>query len=358
MIDFESQLTGKKIFLTGHTGFTGAWTCFWLNTIGADVYGYSLPPSGEGNLFEELGLNSLVNGEYADIRDFSNLSKAMSSFRPDLVLHLAAQPLVSEGYKNPRETFEINCQGTANVLEALHALGTDSSALCITTDKVYRNDDLGRAFVETDQLGGKDPYSASKAAAEITIESYRKIFQSTADNVTNIAVARGGNIVGGGDWAANRLIPDLVRAYKGGSPLFLRNSNATRPWQHVLSLVTGYLNLLAGLLGDRAHEFNQAFNLGPHETALRVGEVIEQLLPYFESVEVENSRDLFSESQLLELDSSLAKEVFGWDQVWSQKETLSRTAIWYREFLDGNKSASELCRDDLETWRAALLSTG
>lgn len=348
-------MSGKKIFITGHTGFTGSWACLWLQAIGADVYGYSLKPTYRENLFEEAGIHRTVRGEFADIRDFSKLNKAMSNFKPDLVLHLAAQPIVSEGYRSPRETFEINSQGTANVLEAVKNLETTSSVLCITTDKVYRNDELGRAFVETDPLGGKDPYSASKTAAEITIESYRRIFDSSTEKITRIAVARGGNIIGGGDWAKDRLIPDLVSAYRTGSELTLRYPNSTRPWQHVLSLVTGYMQILAGLLGSRPDDFNRAFNLGPFEQAMTVSEVVNHVTSIFGNVVVQSGFQKFSESKLLELDSSLAKTIFGWDQIWGQKESIEKTANWYREFLVSGQPALDLCKSDLDSWRAAML---
>jgi CDP-glucose 4,6-dehydratase len=259
-----NSLKGKRVFVTGHTGFTGSWACIWLNQIGCEVFGYSLEPETTPNLFSEAEVGKLVNGKIADIRNFENLREAVVEFQPDLVLHLAAQPLVRRSYRIPRETFEVNAQGTANVLEAIRGVDSIKGVLCITTDKVYKNFETDRQYVETDELEGQDPYSASKAAAELIIASYRSSFGTAGTAFPVIAVARGGNIVGGGDWSEDRLIPDFVRAYDSNKELQIRFPSSTRPWQHVLSLVDGYLTILAGMLGPEPTKFDRAFNLGAH----------------------------------------------------------------------------------------------
>jgi CDP-glucose 4,6-dehydratase len=274
----HSQLKGKKVFITGHSGFTGSWACIWLELIGAEVFGYSLEPDTNPNLYTEAKIGNIVKGTFADVRDFETLNSEIEKFQPDLILHLAAQPLVRRSYKIPRETFEINAQGTANVLEAASRTASVMGVLCITTDKVYKNLELDYEYVESDELGGKDPYSASKAAAEQVIAGYRSTLRSQKILSPIISVARGGNIVGGGDWSEDRLVPDFIRAHTTGEQMSIRFPNSTRPWQHVISLVDGYLTILAGMLGGSASNFDQAFNLGPvDEKRLSVSEVLKLL---------------------------------------------------------------------------------
>jgi CDP-glucose 4,6-dehydratase len=234
-----------------------------LNQLGCEVFGYSLEPETTPNLFTEAKVGELVSGKIADIRDYETLREEIVKFQPDLVLHLAAQPLVRRSYRIPRETFEINAQGTANVLEATRGVKSIKGVLCITTDKVYKNLETDHKYVEADELGGLDPYSASKAAAELIIASYRSSFGVSGADLPVIAVARGGNIIGGGDWSEDRLIPDFIRAHEANHELEIRFPNSTRPWQHVISLVDGYLSILEGMGGPNAKDFDQAFNIGP-----------------------------------------------------------------------------------------------
>jgi CDP-glucose 4,6-dehydratase len=249
LTDFERALHGRRVFVTGHTGFTGSWACLWLQSIGAIVEGYSLPAETTPSLFGAAGLETLVRGTLADICDYPRLLSAMQVFRPDLVLHLAAQPLVRRSYREPLRTFEVNAQGTAHVLEAARTVGGVRGVVCVTTDKVYRNNEWPWAYRENDPLGGKDPYSASKASAEMVIQSYAASYPFSEGKGPAIATARGGNIVGGGDWSEDRLVPDFVRSVVNDAPLTLRYPEATRPWQHVLALVHGYLLLLGKLMG-------------------------------------------------------------------------------------------------------------
>jgi CDP-glucose 4,6-dehydratase len=352
-----NSLKGKRVFVTGHTGFTGSWACIWLNQIGCEVFGYSLEPETTPNLFSEAEVGKLVNGKIADIRNFENLREAVVEFQPDLVLHLAAQPLVRRSYRIPRETFEVNAQGTANVLEAIRGVDSIKGVLCITTDKVYKNFETDRQYVETDELEGQDPYSASKAAAELIIASYRSSFGTAGTAFPVIAVARGGNIVGGGDWSEDRLIPDFVRAYDSNKELQIRFPSSTRPWQHVLSLVDGYLTILAGMLGPEPTKFDRAFNLGPIEAeSYSVASVLELMSKHLSGVAIKEDKSELHEAGKLGLNSDLAVRTFGWNPSWNTTEVIEKTASWYKAFLSQDKKALQLCLDQIELWKRS--STG
>jgi len=350
----RSDLKGKRIFVTGHTGFTGSWASIWLNLIGAEVYGYSLKPETIPNLFAEAKVGSIVKGTFSDIRDFDKLKNAISDFQPDLILHLAAQPLVRRGYKIPRETFEINAQGTANVLEAARLTPSVKGVLCITTDKVYKNLEIDYGYVESDELGGKDPYSASKSAAELMVMGYRDSIRSQGHKSPIISVARGGNIVGGGDWSEDRLIPDYIRAFESGDQLLIRYPNSTRPWQHVLSLIEGYLQILSGMVSKSPQIFDRAFNLGPIESnQFSVADVLELMSKSLPGVEVVSEKAVLPEAGKLGLSSQLAKETFGWNPKWTTQEVLEKTAFWYSSFLADKKSAYDLCVTQIAEFSSA-----
>ena len=352
-----NSLKGKRVFVTGHTGFTGSWACIWLNQLGCEVFGYSLEPETTPNLFTEAEVAKFVNGKIADIRNFENLREAIVEFQPDLVLHLAAQPLVRRSYRIPRETFEVNAQGTANVLEAIRGVDSIKGVLCITTDKVYKNFETDRQYVETDELGGQDPYSASKAAAELIIASYRSSFETAGTVFPVIAVARGGNIVGGGDWSEDRLIPDYVRAYDSNREMEIRFPSSTRPWQHVLSLVDGYLTILAGMLGPEPTKFDRAFNLGPIEAeSFSVDSVLDLMSRYLSGVTIKKDTSELHEAGKLGLNSDLAVKTFGWSPSWDTTEVFEKTASWYKGFLSHDKKALQLCLDQIELWKQS--STG
>jgi CDP-glucose 4,6-dehydratase len=344
-----SILKDKRIFVTGHTGFTGSWLTLWLQSIGVEVFGYSLEPDTNPNLFTEAGLLGMVKGRIADIRDFSRLRSEIAGFSPDIVLHLAAQPLVRRGFRFPRETFEVNTLGTANLLEAVRNVESIKGVLCVTTDKVYKNREINRPYSESDELGGVDPYSASKAAAEFVISSYRESFRS--QGYPTLGVARGGNIIGGGDWSEDRLVPDYVRAFSSGAELKIRYPEATRPWQHVISLADGYLSIIAGMLGPKAKNFDRAFNLGPlGEESFSVSKVMELLSNHLPGVRIEKAQSEFHESKLLELDSSLAVETFGWKPKWDTRQSMEKTADWYKSYIAREGSAYELCVSQLDSW--------
>jgi CDP-glucose 4,6-dehydratase len=279
---FGSAYNGKRVLVTGHTGFKGAWLCEWLLGLGAEVTGLSLPPPTEPSLFAELGLARRLRHIVGDIQDLELLRKTVKETKPDFVFHLAAQPLVRESYKRARETFSVNAMGTLNLLEALRDYARPCAAVFITTDKCYENREWFHGYRETDALGGCDPYSASKAAAEIIIGSYRHSFFK--DHPVKIASARAGNVIGGGDWALDRIVPDCIRALQKKQPIPVRNRHATRPWQHVLEPLSGYLWLAANLavpklLQSDRPKLTSAFNFGPDRDANRtVKELVEEVL--------------------------------------------------------------------------------
>ena len=342
---------GKRVFVTGHTGFKGAWLCEWLLTLGAEIHGYALKPPTKPSLFNQLRLGRRIASHVlGDIRDAKLMSSAVKAVCPDFIFHLAAQPIVRYSYAHPVETFETNVMGTVNLLEACRKLAKPCAVVCITTDKVYENDDSGKAFSEGDPLGGSDPYSASKGACEIAIQSYRRSFFSYQDSPVRVASARAGNVIGGGDWAQDRLIPDAMRAFFGSRHLTIRNRKSTRPWQHVLEPLSGYLSLGAALVEDP--KFATSFNFGPDPKSVKtVGELVASLLPLFPDVEIEDFTDPDAphEAKLLTLDSSKAKRLLGWSGRWNFKRTIWETAEWYKGSYC-HDSAIDLCREQIESY--------
>lgn len=356
LLPFEAPLQGKRVFLTGHTGFTGSWASAWLLRLGAKVCGFSLAPETSPSLWHELGLTNAMQSIQGDICDRTALDQAISEFSPEVVLHLAAQPLVRRSYREPFETFNTNVMGTLNVLESARRLPALQAVVCVTTDKVYENKEWPWPYRENDSLGGKDPYSASKSAAEMVISSYQYAFQTADGRPLPVATARGGNIIGGGDWSEDRLIPDFVRAVIGNSSLTLRYPEATRPWQHVLALVQGYLMLAARLI-ESPQETARSWNLGPTDgRVLTVRSVLETLAATWTRPSLEYLDNPAKEAKLLALDSTLARDVLGWQPAWDVDETIRRTADWYREFYAGTASARDITEDQLRVWRETLLA--
>lgn len=354
LFNFERTLAGKRILVTGHTGFTGSWTCLWLREIGATVAGLALAPGQTPSLYNEAGIGSDVDSTFADICNFSDVHRAFERFAPDAVLHLAAQPLVRRSYREPISTFATNALGTAHVLEAARSVASVRAAVCVTTDKVYKNNEWPWPYRENDPLGGKDPYSASKAAAEMIIDSYRSSFSKTDGSGLAIATARGGNIIGGGDWSEDRLVPDFVRAVVGRSRLTLRYPGATRPWQHVLALVQGYLMLLAGLIEDPA-KFARSWNLGPQDVKdFTVHDVLEELANTWERPNIEYMSEPLPEARALALDSALARNLLGWTPAWDTRRVITETANWYREYYRSPTDAKQISLKQLAQWRADL----
>lgn len=354
-LPFEAALHGKKIFVTGTTGFTGGWAGMWLASIGATVQGYSLAPETTPSLYDALRLGRQFDTVIGDIRDYDKLSGAIASFAPDLILHLAAQPLVRKSYREPLSTFDINAQGTGNVLEAARHVKSVRGVVCVTTDKVYKNNEWEWPYRENDPLGGKDPYSASKAAAEMIIQSYAASYPFATGEGPAIAIARGGNIIGGGDWSEDRLIPDFVRAVIDGAPMTLRYPDATRPWQHVLALVHGYMMLMAGLISNEPQRYARAWNLGPQDPEQHsVRTVLEMMSAHWQRPALEFMDNPLPEAGALALDSSLARNQLGWVPAWETARVVEQTAAWYRDFYRDPAAAREITARQIDAWRADI----
>jgi CDP-glucose 4,6-dehydratase len=356
LLPFEKALVGRRILVTGHTGFTGGWVCRWLQHIGAVVTGFSLPPETEPSLFDVLGMAKDVPTVFGDIVDYPVLFAAVQDAEPELILHLAAQPLVRQSYLDPVRTFDVNVQGTVNLLDAARKTKSVRAVLCITTDKVYHNNEWLWPYRETDRLGGKDPYSASKAAAELVVQSFSSSFPAADGSGPAIATARGGNIIGGGDWSPDRLIPDFVRALTSDIPLTLRFPDAIRPWQHVLALAQGYLMLLAGLASNDPLFFARAWNLGPADgRRFSVRDVLELMCQHWgRRPELRYMDDPLPESRLLALDSTNARELLGWHPAWETERVVAETAKWYRQFYEDPAAASRMTLEQIESWRADI----
>jgi CDP-glucose 4,6-dehydratase len=350
---FESVLAEQRVLVTGHTGFTGGWLAHWLRAIGCQVTGLALPPNTEPNLFSCARIGEQLDSRFGDIRDFAIVKQAMEAARPSVVFHLAAQPLVSRGFLDPLETFATNVIGTAHVLEAARLQPGVKAVVCVTTDKVYADHDLKEGHREADRLGGRDPYAASKAAAELVAACYRDSMAERGNRML-VATARGGNIIGGGDWSRDRIVPDFMRAVVAGVPLTLRNPDAVRPWQHVLALVHGYLALASRLIeGDRACA--AAWNLGPRDgDAVPVQELVDQLGKAWKRPEIAYTKGSFPETNFLHLDSSKARSQLGWKPSLDFAAAITLTAEWYREFYARPSSAEQLTAVQIDQYRQQL----
>jgi len=343
---------GRRVLVTGHSGFKGAWLSFWLTRMGAIVGGVSLQPSTDPNLFSLLCLEPRVENNWLDIRDEQGVRGVFESFQPEIVLHLAAQALVRPSYSAPSETFSTNIIGTLHFLEAARKTASVRSVVAVTTDKVYQNHEKGLAFEESDPLGGHDPYSASKAGAEMVISSYRKSFFESAG--IGLASARAGNVIGGGDWSVDRILPDAVRAWSSGQPLVVRNPRATRPWQHVLEPLAGYLRLAEHIFAqpDSAQDFN--FGPDPSDVAT-VKEVVTKAQESFGGGDIEwgSLPDGLHEAQALTLDNAKAKRLLGIYPVWNLETAVARTRNWYR-LQNLGQSAVDLCEQDIQAYLGAI----
>ena len=347
----RQAFAGRRVFVTGHTGFKGAWLCLFLARLGARVSGYALAPATEPSLFDLAGVADTLDGHcLADVRDPAALAAAMQVARPELVLHLAAQALVRDSYADPASTWSTNVMGTVNLLEAVRACPSVRAALVVTTDKCYQNMHWPWGYRENDRLGGNDPYSASKAATELVTASYRDSFLA-AQGIA-VATARAGNVIGGGDWAQDRLLPDAVRAWEKGATLHIRRPQATRPWQHVLEPLAAYLRLAQRLWESPA--LAGAYNFGPlpHEAAT-VKNVIELAsTAYPESAtSYENESEGPHEAGWLALETAHARQVLGVAPHWSLNTAVARTMNWYRQ-QHGGADARALCLADIDAWEA------
>lgn len=336
----RSIYKGKHVFVTGHTGFKGAWLIQILHEAGAVVKGYSLEPETPHDLYLKAECDSLCDSVIGDIRDLGKLHREIVSFRPDFVFHLAAQSLVRKSYEQPVHTWEVNVTGTANVLEVMRGLENRCITLCITTDKVYDNPEKGLPFKETDPLGGYDPYSASKAGSELVVSSYRSSFFSKPDSLIKLASARAGNVIGGGDFAKDRIVPDFVRARKSGKTLQVRRPDAVRPWQHVLEPLAGYL-LLAAKMYESPGKYTESYNLGPEATdVFTVQKLIEQAQEIWPgpATEFGSDYDGLHEAGLLLLDITKAKQQLDFRPQWNAERAIRETIEWYMNETDSERT--------------------
>lgn len=352
---------GRRVFVTGHTGFKGAWLTRWLLDLGAEVTGYALAPDTSPSLFDQLGLASHIRHHVADVRDLPRLTAAVAECAPDVVFHLAAQPLVRRSYDEPVLTLETNVMGTAHVLEAIRSTGRPCAAVMVTSDKCYENREQLYGYREDEPMGGHDVYSMSKGASELVIASWRRSFFPTAQlSKHGVAVASGraGNVIGGGDHAADRIIPDCVRALTRGAPIPVRNPDAVRPWQHVLEPLGAYLLLGARLRGvgtEHPERFCEGFNFGPQTEATRpVRDVVKALISAWGEGSWDDRSDpgAVHEAKLLRLSIEKAWARLGWSPRWGFERTISETALWYRAWHEGASGAAldALCSEQIKQY--------
>ncbi len=373
-LQFTQTFSGKRVFVTGHTGFKGSWLSQWLLELGATVHGYALAPETTPSLFEQLRLADRLEHEVADIRDAEAIKKSLHTFQPDFVMHLAAQPLVRRSYTIPVETYETNVMGTINLLEALRSLpwkeikGASAlsplpiPAIIVTTDKCYENHESGRAYEEIDSLGGHDPYSSSKAMAEIATAAYRNSYFQ--NHSVLIATARAGNVIGGGDWAEDRIVPDAMRALNQGDPISVRNPSAVRPWQHVLEPLSGYLQLAAALAAEpiiskekqSASPFCSAFNFGPSADAKRsVADLVQEILKHRHGTWCDASDSgAVHEASLLHLSIEKSGRILGWKPVWNFEQTIAQTVTWYDQVYRKVATPTELTNRQISEYQRNL----
>lgn len=350
---------GKKVFITGHTGFKGGWLVHWLEKHGAKITGYSLPPPTDPSLFETTGVQGkLEKNIFGDVTDFENLSRSLLESQAQIVFHMAAQPLVRASYKNPIETYNTNVMGTVHVLEAVRKTSTVKSCVVVTTDKCYENFEWERGYTEEDRLGGHDPYSNSKACSELVTSAYLKSFFNAIKDV-GVASARAGNVIGGGDFAEDRLVPDLYRCQKNTMSLVIRSPKSTRPWQHVLVPLSGYIDLAQRLYSE-PKKFSEAFNFGPVDSdCISVEKVLMTLQKYWQkdlSIELEKTPQPH-EAKLLKLDITKASRELSWKPTWSIEKTVEKTADWYKLFLSG-ENVLEITMKQIVDFEKEWLASG
>jgi CDP-glucose 4,6-dehydratase len=341
---------GKRVFLTGHTGFKGSWLSLWLHSMGAVVKGYSLEPNTNPSLFSILSLVDLIHSEIGDIRDLSKLKESIVTFKPEIVIHMAAQPLVRYSYKEPIETYSTNVMGTANVLEGIRLCDTVKAVVVVTTDKVYENKEWTWGYRENEPLGGYDPYSSSKACAELVTAAYRQSFFSKADALS-IATARAGNVIGGGDWSEDRLIPDAIKAFEDNISLVIRNPSATRPWQHVLEPLCGYL-MLAESLFKEGRRFAQSWNFGPEDKDCKtVKWILDDLVKIWgnDASWVLEQTAQPHEANFLKLDCSKSKSELNWHPKWEISSVLEMIVDWHKRFNSG-AVMKDLCLQEIKNY--------
>jgi CDP-glucose 4,6-dehydratase len=333
------------VLITGHTGFKGTWMTLLLEKLKIPVIGYSLPPA-EDSLFARAERRGTIPEAFEDVRNFQTLSNFISTSRPSVIVHMAAQPLVLKSYENPRETFDINVMGTANIVDIACKVDSVKAVIVVTTDKVYRNNNNGNPFVESDPLGGKDPYSASKVATESVVDAWRQVIKFSSGPV--IVAARAGNVIGGGDFAVDRILPDLIRGFFQKRVVEIRNPNSTRPWQHVLDPVVGYLQTAEAVVAGKGID---SINFAPDDSSLTVSQIVEISRNAWGSetnVKFSTEPNLDRESVLLDLDPTFAKLNLGWKPVWTQQQAVESTIQWWTKYLIESVDPIENCNYDID----------
>lgn len=337
----ERTFKGKRVLVTGDTGFKGSWLSLWLHELGADVLGFALPPEKEDDHYNLLKLGSIIRHMDGDIRDLDQVQTVFDEFKPEILFHLAAQAIVRVSYEEPKRTFDTNIGGSVNILEGVRQSRSLQAAVYITSDKCYKNIEQIKGYQETDSLGGKDPYSASKAAAEIVFAAYLDSFLKAKKDL-GIASARAGNVIGGGDWAQDRIIPDCIRAFKKKIPIAVRNPHSTRPWQHVLEPLSGYLILATKLLED-PQKYSGSYNFGPEERSIKtVQKLVERAIVHWGCGEFNicAQADAPHEAGFLHLNCDKANQVLGWQPLWDFDRTIVETMKWYQGLLSGQSAFS------------------
>jgi len=350
---FAEGFAGKTVLITGHTGFKGSWLAFWLQKLGAKVIGIGLDPTTQPSLFNTLDLRSKIEDFRLDIRDSKRIDQVICTTRPDYVFHLAAQSLVNISFNNPTYTWETNVIGTLNILESLRKLDSGCVAVMITSDKCYKNVEQSMGYKETDELGGFDPYSASKGAAEFVIRSYVKSFFSQPSNEIQIASARAGNVIGGGDWADKRIIPDCMKSWALNEPVVLRNPNSTRPWQHVLEPLSGYMTLALALKSN-PDLHGEAFNFGPNlKEDYSVSSLVDEVASHWDRAKWttdSSTESAYYESNLLKLECEKASRLLKWSSVFNFSETSKFTAEWYKQYYCDASVMAETTLSQIEIY--------
>ncbi|MDH5404520.1 MAG: CDP-glucose 4,6-dehydratase [Candidatus Heimdallarchaeota archaeon] len=350
---FNSVFKDKKILITGHSGFKGSWLTLWLLELGATVLGYSLKPDTSPNLFTELDFSEKIDNRFYDINDFDRLIESIREFEPDYIFHLAAQPLVKKGYNDPMYTYKTNIMGTINVYEAVRSLNLPTIIITITSDKCYENKEWVYSYRENDPMGGYDPYSASKGCVELITASYQKSYFNEGNyKHIKLASVRAGNVIGGGDWSDNRIVPDLVKSINNNEAIILRFPNSTRPWQYVLDALSGYLHLCSQIT-TYGYQYTEGWNFGPGSTIdVNVKELAESFIKQWDAlIDIKiQSDNVFHESNYLKLDISKSNRLLNWVPNYSFNEMMEDTVHWYKNFYSGFNNHQEFSIDQIHKY--------